>query len=271
MTTPILTRRGFMMQTAAATAAVAATAALPGAAAAAATGAVAAAEQAGPKPAPARPLHVVCVGAHPDDPECGCGGTLARYVEAGHRATVIYLTRGEAGISGKTAAEAAAIRTAESEAACKILGATPVFAGQIDGATEVNRRRKDEFYELLTAQKPDVVLAHWPIDTHSDHQVAAMLTVRAYFRSKPRFPLYFFEVAAGLQSFNFTPTVYVDITSVREKKKAALFAHKSQNGESVYQEFHRIMEDFRGRELSLAAAEAYVPMARDHGKGLPEL
>ena len=44
-----------------------------------------------------RPLHVVCVGAHPDDPESGCAGTLARYAGAGHRVTIVYLTRGEAG------------------------------------------------------------------------------------------------------------------------------------------------------------------------------
>src|SRR6266852_4782593 len=84
-----------------------------------------------------RPLRIVCVGAHPDDPESGCGGTLARYASAGHAVTVIYLTRGEAGIAGKSHEEAAAIRTAEAEAACKILGGKPIFAGQIDGATEV--------------------------------------------------------------------------------------------------------------------------------------
>src|SRR4051812_14613618 len=68
-------------------------------------------------------LSVVCVGAHPDDPESGCGGTLARYADAGHRVTVIYLTRGERGIEGKSLDEAAAMRTDEANAACKILGA----------------------------------------------------------------------------------------------------------------------------------------------------
>src|SRR5438128_1960936 len=82
-------------------------------------------------------LKIVCVGAHPDDPESGSGGTLARYTTAGHAVTVIYLTRGEAGIAGNSHDEAAAIRTTEAEAACKILGAKLVFAGQIDGATEV--------------------------------------------------------------------------------------------------------------------------------------
>src|SRR5205823_1729934 len=80
-------------------------------------------------------LSIVCVGGHPDDPESGCGGTLARYAAAGHAVTIVYLTRGERGIEGKSLAEAARIRTAESEAACRILGATPRFFGQIDGAT----------------------------------------------------------------------------------------------------------------------------------------
>ena len=86
----------------------------------------------------AKPLKVVCVGAHPDDPESGCAGTLARYAAEGHKVTVVYLTRGERGISGKSLDEAARIRTAEAEAACKMLGATPRFVGQIDGDTEVN-------------------------------------------------------------------------------------------------------------------------------------
>ena len=85
---------------------------------------------------PTHRMSIVCVGGHPDDPESGCGGTLALYAGLGHAVTVIYLTRGEAGIPGKSHEQAAAIRTAECEASCKILGARPVFAGQIDGATQ---------------------------------------------------------------------------------------------------------------------------------------
>src|SRR5580693_4455492 len=74
-------------------------------------------------------LKIVCVGAHPDDPESGCGGTLAKFVAHGHRVTIIYLTRGEAGISGKSSQEAASIRSNEALSACKILNAKPIFAG----------------------------------------------------------------------------------------------------------------------------------------------
>ena len=221
---------------------------------------------------PRRTLHVVCVGAHPDDPESGCGGTLARYAERGHRVTIIYLTRGEAGIRGKSHEEAAVIRTAEAEAACKILGARPVFAGQIDGATEVNPQRTEAFTALVRAERPDLLLTHWPIDTHPDHQAASFLAIRAGLASRGRVPLYFFEVDYGYQTMGFQPTDYVEITAVREKKKAALFAHRSQGGEAIYREHHEIMENFRGRESGVTAAEAFVSLPRnDVKRGLPGL
>src|SRR5438132_3523069 len=146
-----------------------------------------AAEQPASRPAPAKNLNVVCVGAHPDDPESGCGGTLARYAAAGHHVTVIYLTRGEAGIPGKSQEEAAKVRTAEAEEARKILGAKPVFAGQIDGATEVNRDKTQALHKLLSDAAPHVVFTHWPLDTHPDHQAASLLTLRAYLAFSRRF------------------------------------------------------------------------------------
>jgi LmbE family N-acetylglucosaminyl deacetylase len=208
-----------------------------------------------------QPLHIVCVGAHPDDPESGCGGTLARYSEAGHRVSIVYLTRGERGIRGKPLDEAAAIRTAEAREACRILGAQPRFAGQIDGATELNQERTLNFARLLAEEEPDVVFTQWPIDTHPDHQVAALITLRAYYAAPRRFHLYFYEVDAGAQTQGFQPGVYVDITSVREKKKKALFAHRSQHGEEIYSQHHQVMESFRGREARVEAAEAFVHLA----------
>ena len=134
--------------------------------------------------APAEPeatrLIVVCVGAHPDDPESGCGGTLARYAALGHAVTILYLTRGERGISGKSLEEAAKIRSAECETTCEIIGAKPAFFGQIDGATEVTRAQVDAMSRLLAAANPDVVFTHWPVDTHMDHQIASVLTIRAW-------------------------------------------------------------------------------------------
>jgi LmbE family N-acetylglucosaminyl deacetylase len=209
-----------------------------------------------------RPLRIICVGGHPDDPESGCGGTLARYAELGHFVTIIYLTRGEAGIEGRSQEQAAATRTAESITACKILGAKPVFAGQIDGATVVDRTTAQSLTKLIMAEQPDIVFAHWPIDTHMDHQAASLLTFRAWVAAGQGFEVYYYEVDLGSQTLNFHPTDYVDITSVREKKKSALFAHKSQNGERIYRAHHETMENYRGRESGVTAAEAFVHLAR---------
>src|SRR5712691_10451703 len=129
MKTTALTRRNFVKQSlTAAGPVILAANALP----------LAAADAMPDQPA-ARVLKVVCVGGHPDDPESGCAGTLARYAQLGHSVTVIYLTRGERGIRDKGLDESARIRSAESENACKIMGAKAMFFGQIDGATEFTR------------------------------------------------------------------------------------------------------------------------------------
>jgi LmbE family N-acetylglucosaminyl deacetylase len=215
-----------------------------------------------------RKLNIVCVGGHPDDPESGCGGTLALYSSLGHAVTVIYLTRGEAGIPGKSHDEAAAIRTAECEASCKILGTRPIFAGQIDGATVVDAKAAQNMAKLVSAERPDVILTHWPVDTHLDHQAASTLAYRAWLADRRHADLYYFEVNLGSQTMGFHPTDYVDITAIRQKKKAALFAHKSQNGEEIYRKHHEVMENFRGREAGCAAAEAFVRLATAKGRSI---
>jgi LmbE family N-acetylglucosaminyl deacetylase len=207
-------------------------------------------------------LRVVCVGGHPDDPESGCGGTLARYAAVGHSVTVVYLTRGERGIAGRSLDEAAAIRTREAEQACRILGATPRFAGQIDGATELNAQQIDRMTDLLKTERPDVLLTHWPIDTHRDHQVASLLTMRAWLALGQALPLYFFEVNAGHQTMAFRPTDYVDITAVGDTKRRALVAHESQDGAGIDRVHHEPMARFRGREIGVTFAEAFVRLSR---------
>ena len=87
--------------------------------------------------------------------ESGCGGTLARHADADNRVSVIYLTRGEAGRRGKSHAGAADIRSAECEAACKTLGAKPIFAGQVDGATELNKARVDIMRESRRSREKE--------------------------------------------------------------------------------------------------------------------
>ena len=207
--------------------------------------------------APGRRLKIVVSGAHPDDPESAAGGTMARYVDASHDVIALYLTRGEAGIRGKSHEQAAAIRTVEAEKACKILGARPLFAGQIDGSTEINAARYDQFRELLLGEKPDVVFTHWPVDTHRDHRVCSLLTYDAFLASKRAFALYYFEVMTGAQTQSFRPTNYVDITATEQRKRDSCFAHASQDPPHFY-DLHDLMSAFRGQEHGCKHAEAFV-------------
>jgi len=203
---------------------------------------------------------IVCIGGHPDDPESGCGGTLVKLQKLGHNVTIIYLTTGEAGISGKSHAESARIRKEEALNACKIIGAKAIFAGQIDGASVFNKEWIVKFQEILSNEKPDLVFSQWPIDEHMDHQVAGLLTIQCWMRSLNKFALYFYEVCTGEQTQLFHPTDFVDITDTKEQKRKALFCHVSQDPEGIYACGHAAMEDFRGRELGVSAAEGFVKM-----------
>jgi LmbE family N-acetylglucosaminyl deacetylase len=207
---------------------------------------------------PDQKLKVVVVGGHPDDPESGCGGTIALYSDLGHEVVILYLTRGERGIEGKSLQQAAAIRTAESERASAILRARPIFAGQIDGDTELDPARYEEFRKILEAQHAHLVLTHWPIDTHRDHRAASLLAYDAWLHSGRKFDLYYYEVMLGEQTQVFHPTHYVDISSTESRKRAATYAHSSQLPETTFYPLHEIMHRFRGMESGVKLAEAFV-------------
>lgn len=204
------------------------------------------------------PMNIVVAGGHPGDPEAGCGGTIAKYASAGHTVTCLYLTRGQAGIHGKSPREAADIRTGEAESACKILKAQAVFASQMDGATEVTPERYQEFAKLLTPLKPDVVFTQWPIDTHLDHRACAALTLGAWSAMSKSFALYFYEVDLGSDTQCYRPTDFVDVTAFESLKRQACMAHASQNPAGFYLNDHVPMLRFRGMELGCKFAEAFV-------------
>jgi LmbE family N-acetylglucosaminyl deacetylase len=203
-------------------------------------------------------MQIVCVGAHPGDPEFGCGGTMAKYSDAGHAVTFLYLTRGEASDPDKTYSEMAALRTKEATVSCKILNATPMFAGQIDGNTILDKNKNEEMTKIILSLKPDIVFTQWPVDAHPDHQVTGLLPLTAWVRAERQFHLYFYEVNTGIETMAFTPTDYVDITALRERKKEAMFAHKTQNPVETYNTYFKPLEEFRGLEAGVKAAEGFI-------------
>jgi LmbE family N-acetylglucosaminyl deacetylase len=203
-------------------------------------------------------MRIVCLGAHPGDPEFGCGGTMARYSDAGHLVTFLYLTRGEASDPSKSYKEMAALRTKEAAVACSVLKATPKFAGQIDGNTVLNKQQNEEMTKLLLEEKPDILFTQWPVDAHPDHQVTGLLALTAWIRAGRSFHLYFYEVNTGVETMAFTPTDYVDISAVHERKKQAMFAHKTQDPVNTYNDYFKPLETFRGLECGVKAAESFI-------------
>lgn len=200
---------------------------------------------------------VLIIGAHPDDPETMCGGTMLKLKEMGAEVVSVYLTSGEAGIRGKSNEEARTIRQAEATRACEVMGIRPIFMTQIDGNAEVNKTRYAEMKALIEKEKPDMVITHWPIDSHRDHRVCSILTYDAWRQSGYSFDLYYGEVMTGLQTQNFSPTLWVNITNTHDKKVEAYYCHKSQGMEAV-QEYHDAMEVMRGMECHAKYGEAFV-------------
>ncbi len=205
-------------------------------------------------------LKIVVIGAHPDDPETGCGGTMTLFAEDGHEVVSAYLTRGQAGIRGKSQEEAALIRTSEAQEACKIMKARAVFLNQVDGFCEITDSRYTEMYDFINTEKPDLVFTHWSIDTNRDHRICSILVFDAWLKMGKNFDLYYFEVNAGGQTQNFSPTDFVDISPVIEKKHAACNCHVSQNMKNVYSKYHEHMEKFRGLQAfgKYKYAEAFI-------------
>jgi LmbE family N-acetylglucosaminyl deacetylase len=208
-------------------------------------------------------LKILVTGAHPDDPESGCGGTISRFVGLGHKVTLLYLTRGEAGIEGVPHDEAAKIRTAEALEACKVLKASPIFFNQIDGDTYINREAYIKITEMIEQEAPDIVFTQWPIDTHPDHRVVSNLVYNTWNRFRGDdakvFDLYYYEVMTGEQTQHFHPTHFIDITHVAAIKKEATLKHVSQKAAEWFS-YHQKMDEFRGFQSTLGYkyAESFV-------------
>jgi hypothetical protein len=103
--------------------------------------------------------------------------------------------------------------------------------------------------------KPDVVVTHWPLDTHPNHHAVSSLIWQCYQR-KGGWNLYLFEVMTDQQTVAFRPELYLDIEPAREVKKRALDKHKSQEPGAIW-EAHDRMHRRRGAECGVDYAEAF--------------
>ncbi|MEM7481189.1 MAG: bacillithiol biosynthesis deacetylase BshB1 [Acidobacteriota bacterium] len=176
-------------------------------------------------------VDVLAIGAHPDDVELACGGTLARLEASGRRVGIAHLTGGEAGTRG-TAAE----RRREAEAAAEVLRAAHLDILDCgDGALRRGLTEEEQVMALLRRRRPDIVLGPPPADRHPDHGRAHELVAAAVFyaglrsrsrgRGEAHRPGAFFHY---MQHDLFEPRFIVDVSPVWERKVAALSAYRSQ-------------------------------------------
>ncbi len=204
-------------------------------------------------------MNVLICGAHPDDPETGCGGLAAKYSQAGHEVVLVYFSCGnpEKEFRGRPHD---IVREEESRAAAEILGAGVYFMGFEESTMPMTAETTARVAEYLDEAGPDIVLTHWPVDTHPDHQATGNMVLRAYLQQN-KWALYFYEVFSGKQSLCFQPTDYEDITEVEETKRRACFCHESQDIASWYSH-HEQMNHWRGYEAGVTAAEAFIACPR---------
>src|SRR5947209_14077638 len=183
-------------------------------------------------------MRVLAVGAHPDDLEILCGGTLARYVREGHDVVMCHASTGDRGSFVHTSDEIARIRAGEARRAAELAGAEHATLGLSDGevlASDPAQRRL--VVDLVRETRPELIITHSPGDYMTDHNEVSKLVFDASFvatlplfeTGKPNHPvvtpIYFMETVSGL---GFSPTEFVDISDVMETKVAMLEAHDTQ-------------------------------------------
>lgn len=182
-------------------------------------------------------MRVLAVGAHPDDLEILCSGTLAKYRARGDAVIMCHASYGDKGHLIITPDELTKIRRAEAQAAAEVIGATAMEGGFKDMEIVDSDAARLKFIDVVRIAQPDVVITHFPTDYHTDHKAVSALMLEATFSASvphvetehpavSKMPVvYFMDTVAGM---HFQPTDYVDITSHIETKRAMLEKHQSQ-------------------------------------------
>ena len=205
-------------------------------------------------------MKILAVGAHLDDIEIACGGTLAKAVEAGHTVKALIMSK-----SGYTNREGGVQRSddvavREGKNALHALGIQDFEI--LDFETKDIPFRSDVVNAIdvcMAAFDPDVIFTHHPFDTHQAHEGVAKATIAAARRKNT---VFFYEpiTPSGRSYVPFKPAMYVDIESVLDKKIESLKCHTSEYnkfGAEDWIEGVRCRCGFRGYEIGKKYAEAF--------------
>ena len=205
-------------------------------------------------------MKILAVGAHLDDIEIACGGTLAKAVEAGHTVKALIMSK-----SGYTNREGGVQRSddvavREGKNALHALGIQDFEI--LDFETKDIPFRSDVVNAIdvcMAAFDPDVIFTHHPFDTHQAHEGVAKATIAAARRKNT---VFFYEpiTPSGRSYVPFKPAMYVDLESVLDKKIESLKCHTSEYnkfGAEDWIEGVRCRCGFRGYEIGKKYAEAF--------------
>ena len=180
-------------------------------------------------------VDILAIGAHPDDVELGCGGTLAKLILEGKKAAIVDLTQGELGTRGTNIT-----RAQEAASASEILGISARENLKMkDGFILNSEEYQMQIVKMIRKYQPEIVLANAVDDRHPDHAKAAKLVSDACFLSglvkieteldgenqkqwRPK------QVFHYIQWKHITPDFVIDISDFMEKKIEACLAYKTQ-------------------------------------------
>jgi LmbE family N-acetylglucosaminyl deacetylase len=193
-------------------------------------------------------MHVLGIGAHPDDLELGCAGTLAQHVASGDDVTLLVVTAGQAGPGD------VALREHEAREGASVIGADIIFGGLPDGS--VSNYELDLVHLIERVVKhtgAQLVYTHGEKDSHQDHRAVALASMGAC-RGVKGVLCY-----DSPSSIGFSPSVFVDITTTLDKKLAALEAHRTQVGGSAMASLSLVKTQagYRGFQCRCEAAEGF--------------
>lgn len=207
------------------------------------------------------------IGAHPDDIEIGCGGTVAKLVEEGQKCIFVIATKGDQGSLKYSTEELAEIRKKEAIASADFLGAHEIeFLELADGLTRYEFSDKIKLIEIIRRYKPFTIFTHSQFDRHPDHKIIHELTVTSiksaagpWFKEAKGKPHHVsnilgYEVWNPINEYQTA----VDITQYLDKKLAALALHKSQTEDYPYTSGVQGLANYRGAMINgHGGAEVY--------------
>jgi LmbE family N-acetylglucosaminyl deacetylase len=206
---------------------------------------------------------VLAIGAHPDDVEILCGGTMARYACAGAAVTICSITNGDPDAVAEGSATARA-RAEEARRAASLIDAAFISLGFRDGDLDAGDRcARERLIEVVCQVSPDVVFTHYPNDYHPDHVAASALVLAATYMNANVPPVFYMDTLAGV---GVAPEDYVDVTGVYQLKLNMVREHQSQldrDGQDL--DFIDLVETtakFRGYQCGVRYAEAFCPVRR---------